>query len=91
MYVEKTMKPSIYASEIRERLLLDGVVAAGDLPIASQISKRLRRDLIMSKKKLSVAPLENDRPEQIARLQNEYLNVISTFQPDQIHFFDEVW
>ncbi|KAL9988280.1 hypothetical protein ACROYT_G002711 [Oculina patagonica] len=57
--VEKIMKPSIHASEIQERLLLDGVVDADDLPSASQINKRLRRDLIMSKKKLSVAPYGN--------------------------------
>ena len=48
----------------------------------------MRRDLVMSKKKLSVIPLEGNTPEQIAR-QDEYLNVISTFQPHQIHFFDE--
>ncbi|KAL9968278.1 hypothetical protein ACROYT_G026632 [Oculina patagonica] len=86
--VEKVMKPSIHASEIQERLLLDGVVDADDLPNASQINKRLRRDLIMSKKKLSVAQLESNTPENIVR-QNEYLNAISTFQPNQIHFFDE--
>ena len=30
MSVEKIIKPSIYASELRERLLLDGVVDADD-------------------------------------------------------------
>ena len=48
----------------------------------------MRRDLVMSKKKLSVIPSESNTPEQIAR-QDEYLNVISTFKPHQIHFFDE--
>ena len=42
MSVEKTRKPSIRASELRERLLLDGVVDPDDLPSASQISKRMR-------------------------------------------------
>ena len=88
MSVEKIIKPSIYASELRDRLLLDGVVDADDLPSASQINKRVRRDLVMSKKKLSVIPSESNTPEQIAR-QDEYLNVISTFKPHQIHFFDE--
>ena len=88
MSVEKIIKPSIYASELRDRLLLDGVVDADDLPSASQINKRMRRDLVMSKKKLSVIPSESNTPEQIAR-QDEYLNVISTFKPHQIHFFDE--
>ena len=38
--VEKIMKPSVLASEIRQRLSLDGVVDANDLPSASQINKR---------------------------------------------------
>ena len=71
-----------------ETRLLDGVVDADDLPSASQINKRMRRDLVMSKKKLSVIPSESNTPEQIAR-QDECLNVISTFKPHQIHFFDE--
>ena len=78
--VEKIIKPSIYASELRDRLLLDGVVDADELPSASQINKRMRRDLVMSKKKLLVIPSESNTPEQIAR-QDEYLNVISTFKP----------
>lgn len=41
----------------------------------------------MSKKKLSVI-LSESTTEQIGR-QDEYLNVISAFQPHQIHFFDE--
>ena len=88
MSVEKTVKPSIYATEIRERLLLDGVVDADDVPSASQINKRLKCDLNMSKKKLSVVPSETDTPEHINK-KDEYLNAVSTFQPDQIHFFDE--
>ena len=88
MSVEKIMKPSVHASEIRQRLLLDGVVDADDLLSASQINKRIRRDLVMSKKKLSVIPSESTTPEQIAR-QDKYLNTISSFQPHQIHFFDE--
>ena len=84
MSVEKIRKPSIHASELRERLLLDGVVDPDDLPSASQISKTIRRDLVMSEKKLSVIPSESNTPEQIARQ-----HVISTFKPHQIHFFDE--
>ena len=74
MSVEKCRKPSIHASELRERLLLDGVVDPDDLQSASQRSKRMRRDLVMSKRKLSVIPSQNNSPEQIAR-QDEYLNV----------------
>ena len=39
MSVEKIiMKPSIYASEIRERLMIDVVLDADELPSASQIN-----------------------------------------------------
>ena len=85
MSVEKIINPSIYASELRERLLLHGVVDADDLPSASQINKRMRRDLVISKKKLSFIPSESNTPEQIAR-QDEYLNVISTFKGWTIWF-----
>ena len=67
MSVEKIMKPSIYASEIRERLMLDGVLHANELPTASQINKRMRCDLINSKKKLSVVPSGSNTPGNIAR------------------------
>ena len=33
--VERLMKPSVYGSEIRERLLLDGIVHPTDLPSIS--------------------------------------------------------
>ena len=39
MSVEKCRKPSNHASELRERLLLYGVVDPNDLPSASQRSK----------------------------------------------------
>ena len=65
------MKPSVHASEIRQRLLLDGVVDTDDLPSAPQINKRIRSDLVMSKNKPSVIPPESTTLEQIAR-QDEY-------------------
>ena len=67
MSVEKIIKPSIYASELRDRLSLDSVVDADDLPSASQINKRMRRDLVMSKKKLSVIPSESNKlPDKLS-------------------------
>ena len=48
----------------------------------------MRCDLATSKKNLSVIPSKSNTPEQIAR-QDGYLNVISTFTPHQIHFFDK--
>ena len=50
---EKLMKPSVYVTELRDRLLLDGVVHPLDLPSKSAISKCIREDLFMTKRKYS--------------------------------------
>ena len=73
--VQKHIKPSTYASEIQHRLLLDGVVHPNDLPGTSQINRRLREDFLFSKKKLTVSPLEAEKPGALNR-QNEYLQAI---------------
>ena len=72
--LKKIMKPSVHASEIRQRLLLDGVVDADDLPSASQINKRIRRDLVMSKKKLSVIPSESNKLPDKTNILTPYLH-----------------
>ena len=82
------MKPSTYASEIQHRLLLDGVVHPNDLPGTSQINRQLREDLLFSKKKLTVSPLEAEKPGAVDR-QNEYLQVVSTYPASKLHLFDE--
>ena len=45
---ENLKKPSVYARELQDRLLLDGVVHP-DLPSKSAISKRIRQDIYMTK------------------------------------------
>lgn len=40
------MKPSTYASEIQQRLILDGVVNPGDVPCLTSIKKCIRSDLV---------------------------------------------
>ena len=90
-YIEaqKHIKPSTYASEIQHRLLLDGVVHPEDLPGTSQINRRLREDLLfIVKKKLTVSPLEAEKPGALDR-QNEYLQAISRFPASKLHFFEE--
>ena len=86
--VQKRMKPSTYASEIQNRLLLDGVVHPNDLPGTSQINRRLREDLMFSKKKLTVCPCEAEKPGALD-WQNEYLQAISRYAARKLHFFDE--
>ena len=86
--VQKRIKPSTYASEIQQRLLLDGVIHPGDLPGTSQINRQLKQDLMFSKKKLTVCPLEAKKPGTLEQ-QDEYLQAISRYPANKIHFFDE--
>ena len=82
------MRPSIYGSEIQQRLLLDGLVHPTDLQSVSQINRRLGQDLMMTYKKLTVSPLEAEKPAAVDR-QNEYLQTISQIPASRLHFFDE--
>ena len=86
--VQKRIKPSTYAYEIQHRLLLDRVVHPNDLPGTSQINQRLREDLMFSKKRLTVCPLETEKPGALDR-QNESLQTISRYPANKLHFFDE--
>ena len=74
--VQKRMKPSTYASEIQNRLLLDGVVHPDDFPGTSQINRRL-----------TVCPSAAEKPEKDR--QNEYLQAISRYPASKLHFFEE--
>ena len=89
-YIEaqRLMKPSIYASEIRQRLLLDGVLHPNDLPSNSQINKLSRNEHAMTRKKISVIPRESTTTD-VTEKTDDYLYEISTFHPTQLHFFDE--
>ena len=49
---EKLCKTSITSSELQQRLLLDGIVHPVDLLSKSAISKCIREDLVMTKKKI---------------------------------------
>ena len=77
-----------YASEIQQRLLLDGVIHPNDLPGTSKINRRLRQDLMFSKKKLTVCPFEAEK-QGVLEWQDEYLQATSRYPASKIHFFDE--
>lgn len=81
---EKLCKPSITSSELR----LDGIVHPVDLPSKSAISKCIREDLVMTKKKIQQVPLEAKRPINIEHT-DFFLNQVSDLPPMTIHFFDE--
>ena len=81
--VQKHIKPSTYASEIQHRLLLDGVVHPNDLPGTSQINRRLREDILFTKKKL-----KPKKPGALDR-QNEYLDAVSRCPASKLHFCEQ--
>ena len=76
------MKPSVYVRELQDRLLLDGVVHLLDLPSKSAISKSIREDLYMTKKKIQQIPSESQRSDNIHR-RNEFL-AISDLEPGTV-------
>ena len=78
--VQKVRKPSIYSSEIQQRLLLDGVVHPANLPSVSQINKVIRKDLVMTRKKITAIPLESTSPETTAAI-DDFLTEITDINP----------
>ena len=86
--VEKLCKPSIYSSEMRERLLLDGVVHPDNLPSVSSIKKSIQKDLVMMKKRIQQIPRESRTPNNV-EYANLFLDRVSGLDPLTIHFFDE--
>ncbi len=85
--VQKRIKPSTYASAIQHRLMLDGFIHPNDLPGTSQINRRLGEDVMFSKMKLTVCPLEAEKPGAVDQ-QDEYLQVISRYPASNIHFLE---
>lgn len=86
--IEKLIKPSIYASELQQGLVLDGIVIPEEVPSKSAIYKCIRSDLLMSYKKVKVTPLESQTENNIG-LADVYLEQVSDLNPATLHFFDE--
>ena len=69
---------SIYGSEIRQRLLLDGVFHPVDLPSVSQINKVSHTQYEMTRKRITVVPRESTTPSATEAV-DAFLNEISNF------------
>ncbi|KAL9950737.1 hypothetical protein ACROYT_G043288 [Oculina patagonica] len=67
--------------------MLDGFIHPNDLPGTSQINRRLGEDVMFSKMKLTVCPLEAEKPGAVDQ-QDEYLQVISRYPASNIHFLE---
>lgn len=86
--VERLVKPSIYGSEIRERLLLDGVVHPTDLPSVSQINKVSQKQHAMTRKRITVVPRESTS-NNVTEAVVDFLTEVTNFDATKLHFFDE--
>ena len=86
--IRKVRKPSVYSSEIQQRLKLDGVVHPANLPSVSQINKVIRKDLVMTRNKITTIPLQSTTPGTTAAL-DDFLTEIADMNPTTLHFFDE--
>ena len=86
--IEKICKPSIYTSELQNRLVLDGILHPEDLPHPSTITKFVRNELLMTKKKIHALTSECRTAEIEART-NFFLDQVSDLVVSTIHFFDE--
>jgi len=82
------MKPSIYGSESRVRLLLDGVVHPTYLPSISQINKVSRKQHAMTRKKITVIPREFTAPN-LTEAVDDFLSETASLDATKLHFFDE--
>ena len=88
-YIERCrlMNPSIYGSEIRQRLLLDGVVHPVDIPSVSQINRVSQTQHAMTRKRITVVLRESTTPTATEAV-DAFLNEISNFRASKLHFFD---
>jgi len=66
--IEKLCKPSVSSFELQQRLLLDGIVHPVYLPSTSAISKCVREDLVMAKKKIQQVLHEAKTPTAVEHI-----------------------
>ena len=84
----KTKKPSIYAREIRDKLARDGVCDETNIPSARTIAHVINKELIFTRKRLTLTPMESLTPVAIEK-QYQFFDEILPFPSRNIHFMDE--
>ena len=84
----KWKKPSIYSSEIRQKLLDENVCSVDNVPSSKRISYVLKNVLNFSYKKLTTIPAETLRPGHDG-LVNAFFASLLGYNYMQLHFFDE--
>jgi len=86
--MEKLCQPSVYSTEIKNRLLLDGVSLPGNVPSEAAIRKCVRNDCLMTRKRITQVPTET-LSQTVVDYTNYFLDEMSQLNPTKIHFFDE--
>lgn len=86
--IEKLCKPSIYTAEILRRLVINGILQPMVLPHPSAITKFLRNELMMTKKKFH-AVSSKSKNEDIEEHANLFPDEVSNLAVSSLHFFDE--
>lgn len=84
----KLQKPSITGTEIRLRLIRDGIFTIGNAPTVRQIQNVISKKLGMTYKKLKSIPSEYMTPQNLMKV-DAYLDVVSRLDSNTLHFFDE--
>ena len=87
--VQKVRKPSIFSSEIQQKLLLDVAVHPANLPSSSQINKVIRKDLVIRWQERKLLPFHLNPPPLRQKRLNDFLTEITNINPTTLHFFDE--
>ena len=67
---------------------MDGIVHPANLPSVSQINKVIRKDLVMTRKKITAIPLESTTLETTVAI-DDFFTEITEINPTTLHFFDE--
>ncbi|VDI10622.1 Hypothetical predicted protein [Mytilus galloprovincialis] len=81
-------QPSIQLQEIQQKLIDTGICTIEDCPSQNSISKSLRNDLLLTRKKIQVVPRES-QTAQIETKLDDFINFISTSNANNLYFFDE--
>ena len=84
----KTQTPNIYAREIKDHRIREGVSDENHAPSNSAIAHSIRWELNLTRKRLEVIPAESLSPAAIVK-QNRYFEGTSEFPARHIHFMDE--
>jgi len=81
-------QPSIQLREIQEKLIDTGICTQETCPSKQHICRTLRNDLLFTRKKIKSVARESQTVQTEAHV-NDFINLISTTNSYNLHFFDE--